>query len=169
MSWLVIINVFEPTVELFHYTYTPLTLLIPISLLSHAAPTFVSAFVWSPGPRSSWPAPLWRWRTGWLDVHLEGWHIMLFAAITVHFWLRAPWPVNAEQQQIIYTIISQADYHTSFLCCSCLSLCGLRSAVCKADTVLPSHPSLSQCSSALAHHTSLHMFEPSFLTTPGLL
>lgn len=78
------------------HTHTPLTLLIPISLISHAAPTFVSASVWSPGPNSSCPAPLWRWRTGWLDVHLEGWHIKLFAAIPIHFHSEQPglWTLN---------------------------------------------------------------------------
>lgn len=65
--------------------------------------------------------------------------------------------------KLFYTVNSCTDYHTSALCCCC----SLNSVVRRASTVPLPHPVHSQCGSAHAHHTSLHICKPSFLTLPG--
>lgn len=70
------------------------------------------------------------------------------------FLLRASRPVN--EQQIIHTVISQADYHTSLLCRGCV---GLFCLICKTNT-LPLFQLCPQSSHFSAHVRALFSHPP---------
>lgn len=120
--------------------------------------TSVRTFLGSPNVSRFWSIPGWCWCTGWLELYPEGRYVTLFAAITAHFGPSAPpWTatetatVNLDHNFLLFF------YHTSPLCCSCISVCILISLV--RFTLEPVH--FCHQTSHFSEHVSVR-----FLTLP---
>ena len=124
MSWLAFkILTFKKHGKCYHWSslqlkHTPFKLLISSLPLLHATLTCVSTC----SVNSSRPVLRCRRCTGWLDVHPDGWHVTLFAGITIHFCRRAAWSVRTTNNLHSHFPSWLSDFLSLSLLCGPLQL-----------------------------------------------